>query len=350
MYSIKIKCLCLLCAILLIGVSSKTDAQITITADDFPTAIGTEYINYEGWDEIRFDVHQTGEDYVWDYSDADTLMGMLLTEVIVNPEGSIFPNTNIFMMKSYEFMGTTSYIETHSHITDSNLSFLGYRMYDDLFQDTTTIEADPGIGFFMFPMTYQSQWEGTYLQKIITNGVTTDTVTTHYTCDVNGWGSIITPYGTFDCLKLTTVWSHWNDTINNWYDYDTTFTWLSNDIPMVFQVDIYDTTAAGVTAGNFRIYESGNLGISHQERSNSITNHPNPFSSNTMIQYTLSEPSRVEISIYGSDGRKVQTLIDEIQSRGVHKYAWTPENLAKGIYFCKFISDQENRILKMIYR
>lgn len=233
--------------------------QITITADDFPTAIGTEYVNYEGWSEIKFDLHQTGADYVWDYEDADTLMGALLTETIIDPDESIFPNTNIFMMKTQEFLGLTSYVETHSQITDSGLSFLGYRMYDDFFQDTTTIEAQPGIGFFKFPMTYQSEWEGTYLQKVLNNGVIQDTVTTHYQCDVNGWGTIITPYGAFDCLKLTTVWSHWNDTINNWYDFDTTFTWLSNDIPMVFQVDVFETTPLGTPAGTFRIYESGNV-------------------------------------------------------------------------------------------
>ncbi len=322
--------------------------QITITAEDFPTAIGTEYVNYEGWSEIKFDLHQTGADYVWDYEDADTLMGELLTEVIVDPEGSIFPNTNIFMMKTYEFMGSTSYVETHSKITDSDLSFLGYRMYDELFQDTTTIEAHPGIGFFEFPMTYQSAWEGTYLQKIVTNGVTTDTITTRYECDVNGWGTIITPYGTFDCLKLTTVWSHWNDTINNWYDYDTTFTWLSNDIPMVFQVDVYETTAFGVPAGTFRIYESGNLGISNPEKSITLTNHPNPFKKSTTIQYALLEPGNVEVTIYSSEGRMLQTLTSKFLNRGNHELHWEPENYKKGIYFCKFKTDKETRVIKMI--
>lgn len=345
-----IKHFCLLVSLILIGITTKTKAQITITADDFPTTIGTEYANYEGWGQINFDVHVTGANIIWDYEDADTLMGELLTEIIVDPEGSIFPNTNIFMIKTYEFMGSTHYVETHSEISDSDLYFLGYRLYDEIFQDTTTVEAHPGIGFFKFPMTYQSQWEGTYLQKIVTNGVTMDTITVRYQCDVNGWGTIITPYGIFDCLKLFTVWSHWNDTISNWYDYDTTYTWLSNDIPMVFQIDDYEynVNGSGNATAYYRVYESGNLDINEQSREPEISSTPNPFFEKINITYYLSNPSHVDISIYDVNGKRVTNLVNKTQDRGKQTLIWQPDKIPPGIYLCILKTGKKSNTLKLI--
>ncbi len=51
-------------------------------------------------------------------------------------------------------------------------------------------------------------------------------------------------------------------------------------------------------------------------------NYPNPFNPGTVIPYTLSEPSHVELTIYSILGQKVQTLVSDYQSPGDHQVYW----------------------------
>ncbi len=67
--------------------------------------------------------------------------------------------------------------------------------------------------------------------------------------------------------------------------------------------------------------------------------HPNPFNPTTRIAFDLSEPSRVELSIYDVSGRRMAVLVDEMMEAGPHEAMWnglTREgaSAASGVYFC----------------
>ncbi len=64
-------------------------------------------------------------------------------------------------------------------------------------------------------------------------------------------------------------------------------------------------------------------------------NYPNPFSSITNINYTLSEPAHVNLSVFNMLGQKVSELVDGVLSAGPHCTSWDAENLSSGIYFLK---------------
>ena len=55
-------------------------------------------------------------------------------------------------------------------------------------------------------------------------------------------------------------------------------------------------------------------------------NYPNPFNPSTQIQYALPSESRVVISIYDLTGRKVRTLVNEVQSAGHRSVMWNATN------------------------
>jgi hypothetical protein len=55
-------------------------------------------------------------------------------------------------------------------------------------------------------------------------------------------------------------------------------------------------------------------------------NYPNPFNPSTQIQYALPSESRVVISIYDLTGRKVSTLVNEVQSAGHRSVMWNATN------------------------
>ena len=68
------------------------------------------------------------------------------------------------------------------------------------------------------------------------------------------------------------------------------------------------------------------------------TNYPNPFNSETVIQYSLPESGRVIVKVYDIRGSEVITLVDEEKSAGRYTAHWDGKNRASrdvtsGMYF-----------------
>ncbi len=66
-------------------------------------------------------------------------------------------------------------------------------------------------------------------------------------------------------------------------------------------------------------------------------NYPNPFNPETTIQYHLKENAVVKLSVYDLTGRKIKTLVNEVQNRGEYRIIWNGTNneatpVASGIY------------------
>jgi len=79
-----------------------------------------------------------------------------------------------------------------------------------------------------------------------------------------------------------------------------------------------------------------------------LQNYPNPFSSNTTITYQLPATSNVELSVYDISGRKVATLINELQQPDRYEVEWNAEGMESGIYFCELKTGQGRKVMKMI--
>lgn len=77
-------------------------------------------------------------------------------------------------------------------------------------------------------------------------------------------------------------------------------------------------------------------------------NYPNPFNASTTISYSLPEQSEVTLEIYDILGRKVQTLVEDVQSAGQHSVIWHADNAASGVYFYRLINDNDVLTERMI--
>jgi Leucine-rich repeat (LRR) protein len=68
-------------------------------------------------------------------------------------------------------------------------------------------------------------------------------------------------------------------------------------------------------------------------RDETVTNYPNPFSNNTIIKYYLPEnANRVTLKVFASDGQQVR-IVDNLEtSRGEHEILFMQNNLTAGIY------------------
>ncbi len=86
-------------------------------------------------------------------------------------------------------------------------------------------------------------------------------------------------------------------------------------------------------------------------------NYPNPFNPSTTISYTLRRTSgelpRTTLSVYNMLGRRVVTLVDEIQLPGSYQVEWdgttsTGKPVASGVYFYKLSRGGDSQAKKMI--
>lgn len=75
------------------------------------------------------------------------------------------------------------------------------------------------------------------------------------------------------------------------------------------------------------------------ERGSLYQNYPNPFNPTTAIYYELAEASRVDLSVYNLLGQKVQTLISDRKSAGLHQVMFNAQDLPSGMYVYQLIAD-----------
>ena len=83
-------------------------------------------------------------------------------------------------------------------------------------------------------------------------------------------------------------------------------------------------------------------------------NHPNPFSSGTLIAFGLSAPAPVPLHICDIAGREVQTLANgNVLPAGVNHLQWNGRNseggvVAPGVYVCQIEVGSERASMKML--
>ncbi|MCK4409806.1 MAG: cadherin-like domain-containing protein, partial [Candidatus Eisenbacteria sp.] len=64
-----------------------------------------------------------------------------------------------------------------------------------------------------------------------------------------------------------------------------------------------------------------------------LQNYPNPFNPTTVFSYVLRDECAVRLSVYTADGRRVATLVDEVQSPGSKSVTWEATDRPSGVYF-----------------
>ncbi|MFZ4771817.1 MAG: T9SS type A sorting domain-containing protein, partial [Ferruginibacter sp.] len=76
-------------------------------------------------------------------------------------------------------------------------------------------------------------------------------------------------------------------------------------------------------------------------------NYPNPFSSKTIIKFTLSEQENVVIKVYTVLGDEIKTIVDEEFTQGRHEVEFNAAGLSSGTYFYRFTSGSNTVFKKM---
>jgi hypothetical protein len=79
-----------------------------------------------------------------------------------------------------------------------------------------------------------------------------------------------------------------------------------------------------------------------------LGNYPNPFNPTTVVSWQLPVVSNVKLEIMDVLGRKVATLVNEIQQPGSHRFLWNAAGMASGVYYYRLTAREHQETRKMM--
>ena len=82
-----------------------------------------------------------------------------------------------------------------------------------------------------------------------------------------------------------------------------------------------------------------------------LTNYPNPFNPSTEITFNIEHSTEIELSIYNSNGQKINTLAKKEFEKGVHSILWdgtdfSGNSVSSGVYLYNLILDRKTHNVK----
>jgi hypothetical protein len=84
-----------------------------------------------------------------------------------------------------------------------------------------------------------------------------------------------------------------------------------------------------------------------------LQNYPNPFNPSTVITYSMTKVGNVKIEVYNVLGKKVTTLVNQVQVAGTHSLVWNSQKddgskVTSGVYFLRMQAGSFSEIKKMV--
>ncbi len=325
------------------------DAQITINQNDMPDVGDTIRVSYAG--STNVDHTLTGANYLWDFSTLvpnaqeriEFIAPTALPFNFLADLGTLNPSPD-----SIPFIGDvpTNFIDYFKNGSS------GYR------QIGSSFDYAP-IGSFSIPVIFSSS---DYIYRFPLQYGNLDSSNSAYGIplpsigyigqnrkrvnEVDGWGTLITPYGTFQVLRIKSIVNA-TDTIS--LDSTTGFTiprpqeiqykWLANgmDIP-ILEIDVqllFNNEVISAITYQDSIRDSVfQVGLAEPIKNiSSLAIYPNPVANQATLSYNLINPSQVTMRIFDITGKSIQTTDLGQQSIGKQQFSIDVTSLSAGVYF-----------------
>jgi len=322
----------------------KSSGQITITENDMPS-VGNTFIVTTAATDVYIDVDQTGTNYNWDfiggliplYSQGDTFIDELdlpLTYILFFLGSNLAAKSGV----NVDFNGLTlSDVYTVYKKNSSQFEIDGYA---GTFQGIPVplVYSSKDI-VYRFPLEFGDKDSSDASISYSFPGLFYFSQQRHRVNEVDGWGTIKTPIGEFDVLRvkssITDIDSFYLDTLNfgtsaslKSYEYK----WLAqaSGIP-VMQVNAQDVFGYPLVTQILYQDTAFQTGITETVTSSTVKIFPNPASEFVRFESDQNKPSTV--FIYDAYGRKMRE-IKTGESFLVRASDW-----ANGVYFAQYVRD-----------
>jgi hypothetical protein len=345
---------------LLLSVTSAF-SQITITSGDFPDGGDTALVSIST--DFDLDYEAAGEDFVWDYSslemtdqridtffkidDASITYQLIFNNGWFDPDyqANFYQNAFNFAIPATDLIGVS--IEkpvTFTKIESDRVELVGVGLEIEGIQ--VPIKNEIIDVEYELPLNFGDDWISNSFFEIDLNPAY-DGILRRYqerSSQVDGWGEIITPFGTFDVIR-TISFLDFTDSLRisfggdpTWIEIPTpsqvVYTWWAEDqkIPVLQVVaqTIFGTTT--VTSVEYKDRYLLDLEVEETQAEN-IQIYPNPTNDFVTIQ-TQEKPSSLEI--YSMTGQLVFTPVITDQSNSIDL-----RNLSPGTYLLRIVLNGE---------
>ncbi|MCK9400463.1 MAG: T9SS type A sorting domain-containing protein [Bacteroidales bacterium] len=335
------------------------NAQIVITSDDMPVPGDTvRKSNTAILDSINY--QQGGPDQTWLFDELTVVSQQVDTFVNVSETPAIyqifFNNQFIYpdykstvALKMAQFTAIPTVELTDSYlfikVTDEDMREVGYGVTLEgvplpiQFQQIDTI--------YRFPLEYGDVDSAHSLLSIDVPDLGYLMISKFRKNTVDGWGTLTTPYGEFQTLRVKTEIveydSLYSDSlgmgmplIRNIIEYK----WLANGFPE----PVLQVTEEGfiITASYIDSIRSGFLNVPEvKNRMYDFSVYPNPSKDYLSVSYELFEDADVKLSVYSIYGTEMKRFAQTRQERGLYnRVLYLKENgFRPGVYLIRLTID-----------
>ncbi len=318
------------------------NAQITINSNDI---IGTGKLFEEAYDytpDASIKPGNAGANQTWDFSalSADDIQSTLTINPDWTPYGVFYPNSNL------AFYPTDDSVYIYMENTATELRMLG--MYTTVLDSIQLpVIYNPPLVVAAFPVQYQNHKDSdasfSFFAPIVgVPGIDSAKLKMDIftETDVDAWGTITTPLGTFDALRMLTIeesfdsiwfkaggfWTLWTTS----KDASHSYAWWSDDNATGYVIAEFDYfTNNDSVADVSYLYSTPTQLIDNKQTSSLISIYPNP--SDTYINFSYAGEENAEIEVFDNIGK---LLLRKTLAAG-ETTRISVEQYPSGIYFYK---------------
>ncbi|GAB4453312.1 MAG: hypothetical protein Fur0028_08790 [Bacteroidales bacterium] len=308
-------------------ISIQAFAQITITQYDLPTVNDT--IFYKTGNINNFDPNLTGANTTWDFSQlslnnqrSDTIISVTSTPVVYNVVFNFTIANLAFINQSPPQIGGGLTVSDYYDFYKKSSTYYRKAGFGATINGVQTpVKYDNPELFFKLPLTFGTSDSSisSYGMQIPNNGYYGQTIYRKHEAD--GWGTIITPYGTYDAIRVKetvnitdTIFSaqfNFGYTINRPTSYE--YYWLTNGL----KSHVAKVTKSGAI-NNIEIRFEPATYINNIE-DEQLKIFPNPVSENMIIRnLPTGHKTLILVNALGQKFMDCTTLENEIHLNTSH--------------------------------
>lgn len=306
-------------------------AQPTLTVSGVSPQIGETTIAHSG---SYVNPGSGGANQTWDFTALAGSQGVLAEAVAPSStaNGSLFPTATVA-----QTFDTSSTI--YFNITASAMQNVG------AYTSAAVQYSDPE-DFLRFPFTfgdsYTDTWVAAYTSSVTFDRRGTTTVT------ADGYGTLITPAGTFNNVLRVHFVQVYRDSADLFgTPYIVNF---NNDQYMYYQDGVHTqlansstlTSNGGLNYTGSTYYQAGAVSNSpRQDLLSSVNLFPNPTANNLTVAFSLPKNQELNVQLFNSVGQKVFESPKANFSMGLNQFPIDVSGLSEGIYFAKILANGE---------
>lgn len=324
--------------------------QITITSSSMPGSGDT--LRYSTSNPAGVVYAPTGTNYFWDYSN----LVMLRQDLYEYKAATATPY-------AFYFLGLNKYgLKVADSIGAGTFKF--YNVYN-FYQKTSALFKTEGIGFkynniplagyysdddelYQFPLNYLDRDSSTYAFSVSIGTGISYAQRGYRINEVDGWGSIKTPFDSVSCLRLIST-SYGIDSINfngigfSFPNIQRSYKWLSTTqkIPILEISGQYQNNNFTPNQVRYRDIYRTNVGLNTTQTPAESVIYPNP--TNGLFTVYLNENKSGTMNIADLTGKLVYSTACTTGKNSIDLNAL---NLSKGVYFISVLDESKTIVLQ----